>query len=585
MIAAIEALREVERAGNKVKVMLRGTPITPADISSYLRKKKMTEDELLESADETRSRPPYLTFEPVHESSHTPTHSRSSRQSYASLPAASNFTSPSWISTSTPSDSARPSSLHTPKSLVSHDASLTSFDLSRYDFSVDRLDNSTTNFDGDANQGDTRPMDDDEEVDFEFSNDMVLDEDMEEICRAATFSEELNAVVNQMFRPRPVAERHATDPMIFNVIAATPRCQSISTRPSGSQPAKLSSSFDCSAPFDLANQVDVMDQHRGPSSTYQSIYGSCQENWVDAGPLLSKCFEGCILQSQGLCSQADSAIDTAARDFAKVIEHQGPCCLATLNVLVAVLEAHGQGELAQRFLSEMLDVSDGCLGPHSPVTATVDFMLKAAARSFRKSKYNHAILRAIHQELAHTWGNDSPSALTGLYNLAWRLASDAETLVEAQELLVGLKDSCESVLGPFHVLTICCMTTLARVLFRLKRSQDAQSMMGLAINRVDEVFEEFHPYRLEARRRQAIILFEYGLLKEAEEILQDAVWHQCAVLGCQNPRTLSSTRVLQKLLRRLGKAVDADRLPQKLSQISLNEEYLRWPYKAYHERV
>ena len=223
---------------------------------------------------------------------------------------------------------------------------------------------------------------------------------MEKICRAATFSEEIDAVVNQMLSPQPVAGWHATDPMIFNVIAATPRCQSIGS--SSSQPAKSSSSFDYSAAFDLATQIDVMDQRRGPLPTYHSIDGSCQENWEDARSLL----EGCILQSQGLCWQADSAIDTAARDFAKVIEEQGSCCLARLNVLVVVLEAHGQGELAQRFLSEVLDVSYGCLGSHSPVTATVDFMLKAVARSVKESKYNHAILRAIHPGLAHTWGYD-----------------------------------------------------------------------------------------------------------------------------------------------------------------------------------
>ena len=96
-------------------------------------------------------------------------------------------------------------------------------------------------------------------------------------------------------------------------------------------------------------------------------------------------------------------------------------------------------------------------------------------------------------------------------------------------------------------------------------------MINRAIQRLELMYEDFHPYRLEARSRQAKLLMKLEGSHDVEAILQDVVRQQAVVLGVQNSRTQSTLVLLQHFLTRKGRSQEAYSLPEVLERISDNE--------------
>ena len=82
--------------------------------------------------------------------------------------------------------------------------------------------------------------------------------------------------------------------------------------------------------------------------------------------------------------------------------------------------------------------------------------------------------------------------------------------------------------------------------------------------------EDFHPYRLEARSRQARLLMKLEGSHDVEAILQDVVRRQAEVLGVQNSRTQSTLTLLKNLLTSKGRSQEAHNFPKVLEKISDN---------------
>jgi hypothetical protein len=189
-------------------------------------------------------------------------------------------------------------------------------------------------------------------------------------------------------------------------------------------------------------------------------------------------------------------------------------------------------------------------------------MLEIVGGRAKKSGYNAHTMFQVYHELCELWGENSPSALTGCYHVAWILALADETRAEAWSILDPLKARCEATLGDGHFQTITTMMTSARVLYHLGEHWQAATMINQAIKRLDLMYEDFHPVCLEARSRQALLLMKLEGSHDVEAILQDVLAQRAAILGVENPRTQSTLVTLQKFLEARGRTLS---LPEILT--------------------
>ena len=109
------------------------------------------------------------------------------------------------------------------------------------------------------------------------------------------------------------------------------------------------------------------------------------------------------------------------------------------------------------------------------------------------------------------------------------------------------------------------MMTSARVLYHLGGHWQAASMINQAINRLDLMYEDFHPVCLEARSRQAMLLMKLEGSHDIETILRDVLARQVAILGVENPRTQFTLATFQKFLKTRNQILS---LPEILTRIS-----------------
>jgi hypothetical protein len=265
----------------------------------------------------------------------------------------------------------------------------------------------------------------------------------------------------------------------------------------------------------------------------------------------------------------------AVQTFRNMISRRDSYSLTTLNLLISLLESVGQRPLAETILREILETESDQLESESPIGVTIRFLLDIVCGRARQSKYKADRMRQVYHELCELWGEDSPSALAGRYHVAWTLAlvDDTNSRREAWAILEPLNARCEVRLGPCHFQTITSMTTSARVLYHLGKHWMAALMINRAIQRLDLMYEDFHPYRLEARSRQARLLMKLEGSHDVEAILQDVVRRQAEVLGVQNSRTQSTLELLKNFLTSKGRSQEANNLPKVLEQISENGSF------------
>jgi len=318
-----------------------------------------------------------------------------------------------------------------------------------------------------------------------------------------------------------------------------------------------------------------------PAIAKSNVEGEHFKPKGDSCSFLSHCFSACIWQGQGFQTKADQMMKFAMMNFEDMIVHENDETLTSLSVLVALLEAHGQGDIATSILHQAHSVATG-LGDDA-LTTTIIFMLSALDRSAASACYADR-LRGVHKKLEDRFGPMSKSALTAEYNVAWSLTQEAQQqpwkFEEALGILAPLKGKCEVVFGLCHHQTSSCTATLARVYARLENTKAAAYMIEELIRRLEQGLLRFHPYRLQARARHAEYLEELGKLEDAERILREVVRDRFAILGSQNPRSQHSFKRLQKLLRKQDREGEIEGLYQQF-ETAVDDEYNANQWRAY----
>src|SRR5436305_5652030 len=130
--------------------------------------------------------------------------------------------------------------------------------------------------------------------------------------------------------------------------------------------------------------------------------------------------------------------------------------------------------------------------------------------------------------------------MTG-YHVAWYLAMDPRTRMDALELLTTLRLVSEKALGEQHMQTIAIMNTQARVLYHLYRFVEAEELMAQAMARIQlSGFHDCHPFHLEAKRRHAIFLEAAGKIDAAISSWIQVALGRVRVLGPKHQITTNS---------------------------------------------
>ncbi len=373
--------------------------------------------------------------------------------------------------------------------------------------------------------------------------------------------ESYNSVINDILSPDPSAGTEPSQPSqpsqlsFFKILSGARRV---------SNPEELIRGLDRQFCFPMGAMKDIYSQQHSPNLTQR---------------FLGCFFDGCMLQRQGASEGAINCFRFAHELLRDMIENCHPECLSALNGMLPVLEAHGQSQLAGEFLSNVLALSKALY--NNPVAATAEFIIGVATRRLKCVAVEIKHLEDIHRHLKDRFGDKSPSALVGLYHIAWRCAKEEQHRDRALQILTELVPLTSGVMGPSHFLTITGMTTRARVLSSVHSKQESILQVYQTIRIIDQRYAPFHPYRLEVLHRLAILLIETHHAKEAENILRGVIEQRVVVLGSDNSLTDRSVKLLQEAIRATGRHVELDELKSQLLPPKVSEMFLDAPSTAF----
>jgi hypothetical protein len=269
----------------------------------------------------------------------------------------------------------------------------------------------------------------------------------------------------------------------------------------------------------------------------------------------------CLRKNEGMDHRAELAMQVASESFKMMVASRHEKCLTTLNLLMALLEAHGKRDIALELLVKLGIAASSLknIPERESVVLTIRFKMDIMFRLKIDKMFDPPILRHIHYRFERSWGADSPSTLACLCNLGWRLAGDKDAgrLTEALDVLSRARMSLERALEPNDPQTITCLTMLARVLYNLERRREGLEMMRTAMDRINMRFPDCHPYRLAALRRVSLFMQKVRS-GDVETILREVASKRLRVLGPDCELTKGSMKELRDFLIERGRYDDVD---------------------------
>lgn len=214
-----------------------------------------------------------------------------------------------------------------------------------------------------------------------------------------------------------------------------------------------------------------------------------------------------------LCGQQDFvsakyAMLEAALMYQRLVGEGDDQILSILNFVLAILFLHGQADLAAEILSQAQIAASLHLNEEHPIQVSIKFMIFMALKKTQTCGITIPKLRQVVEEMKILCGGEIHRyCVTSTYHLAWRLAMEPGTRLEALEILRQTQIRSEAVFDSVHMQTVALLTTQARVLGHLGRHAEAQETMFEALQRIGQWdIKEDHPYLVEARERYKVFL-------------------------------------------------------------------------------
>jgi tetratricopeptide (TPR) repeat protein len=259
--------------------------------------------------------------------------------------------------------------------------------------------------------------------------------------------------------------------------------------------------------------------------------------------------------------------------------------------MVTILRVHNQSEIAESIAGSAAAVAQRLLKPEDPIRLTLEWTAAVAGRGLDKSGLGSQMLRQVYIEFERERTLSHPWTIAALYNLAWMLlyeclyagegADPRQIYTEAADLLQkGYVASCAS-LGSAHMQSITALTTLARAQSHLGEDDKAIETFKKAIRDCRYTLCRSHPFRLEAKRRLAVLYGEKGQKEKMVPLYWDVLRDRVKMWGRHHPRTERIKDDLIKLLKDLQKWEDNGPLEQQIYDLFGNATDITSQHEAY----
>jgi hypothetical protein len=282
---------------------------------------------------------------------------------------------------------------------------------------------------------------------------------------------------------------------------------------------------------------------------------STTEGHGEAWRWMAYCFGACIYMSWGDKQLSDMLLKGAEAEFEEMLSKNDCLTLMSLNQLLLILHTHDQGSIAEAIVRSALEVAERILSASDGIRITIEWMVAVAGRTLQKSGHNEEVLfrlERVHQAFETNLGATSPTTIASLYNVAWMLCWEGRWM-EAEEKLHDLYTRSTTSLGSMHLQSTMILTTLSRAQTRQGKHTAAISTIKQAIYDSASTLGRRHPYRLELKRRLALMYQDNGEKELMVDLYWDVLEGRIKMLGSQHPFTAGAREGLEELLKELGR--------------------------------
>ena len=306
-------------------------------------------------------------------------------------------------------------------------------------------------------------------------------------------------------------------------------------------------------------------------------------------------FLACILQGRMKFTLADAARASATKIFERMLtsETRSPCAfpraayvpshrsrfiLSGLTLMATVLKAHGRDDMLRKFLLDSRrSITEFFRRDDHPLSAPYSYILSLMDNEPVDDEVWERTLRGADTMIRHVW-NGGPNAVVSHYYLAWHILK-RKRYAQAIESLKVCYEKASEMFGECHILTINCLSTIARALFDQGMYHDAMSWLVDTIKRSQQALGDEHPFCYKLIERVADIHRELGDLAKAEAIFRDVVEGRKKSLGLHHGHTSYAVHKLADVLTRQGKPAEATQLERDLDEDHKEQQNQHWRKK------
>jgi len=274
------------------------------------------------------------------------------------------------------------------------------------------------------------------------------------------------------------------------------------------------------------------------------------------------CFMACICKFRNNHEFWSKSLADAASEFEKVLLRRDPLILVALNLMVAILHMHDQGDIAKAILQSSLDVAERRLESGDPIRTCVRWATAASALELRKSDLTSEVFRGVFKTFNDQLGATHQYTIAALYILAWMLLFEGsysgdkeranDLYKEAEEKMERLYEVSSSVLGSKHMQSLMALTSLSRAQLNQGKHIAAIETMQRAITDSEDVLGRCHPFTLESKRRLAVMYGENGRKDIMVHLYWEVLRGRIKMLGPLHTFTKGARKDLEALLKNLG---------------------------------
>jgi tetratricopeptide (TPR) repeat protein len=562
--AALAILHKTRKDAGKRSTgfTVHGKKKTVADLLRYIRSRNMTEDEFLAAASNSVIPAHVQSYSPdPEEPENSPTHNPSDDSSTLSpkkTASVSTLSPSSSHSNLSPSHDALSQSRH---SQAHGDTSTPSTKITEYSCS-----------------GDTRQLEDCAEPSDEYvmvPRDTGSESDEIEIA-CDQFQQDVGKMASQLIRPMSLMTTYGAEDISssFQLVDGNSAPNSPGNRCSkcGRPSSAHFISLDQLAPPVTARRHILNDADENSMtlpSTTREYDAACR--WV------ALCFSACIWMTRGQSEFSTRSLTEAATVFEDMLTRRDELIFTALHHMVIILHMHDQSNIAESIVGSAAAVAQRLLEPEDPIRLTLEWEAAAAGLGLDESGLGSQMLRRIHADFEAELTLSHPWTIAALSNLAWMLlyeGSYADDGVDPRPIYTEAADmlqkayvaSCAS-LGSAHMQSITALTTLARAQSNLGDDDKAIETYKKAIQDCRDTLGRNHPFRLEGKRRLALMYEKKGQKEKMEPLYWDVLRGRVMMLGRHHPWTEGAKDDLITLLKDLGKWEDNGPLQWEINEL------------------